>query len=51
MKKVFLPLIGLAVASAASAQIYITDTQFFTNSVTNEGVALGYADQYSPFFM
>ena len=51
MKKLLILILGLAEASAASAQIYITERQFFTNSVTNEGVAVGYPDQYSPYYI
>lgn len=51
MKKAFLTSTVLCMlgATVASAQLYITPSQFFMNDVTNEGIAVWYRDQNYKF--
>ena len=51
MKKTLLSLLGLCVAGAASAQIYISDVRFDANGVNNDGIVVGSQDQNMPILL
>lgn len=56
MKKTFIFYLGLCAAGVMQAQeaqdekrIWISESQYFTSSVNNNGEAIGYVDQVSPY--
>ena len=44
-------MLGLCVAGAASAQIYISDVRFDANGVNNDGIVVGSQDQNMPILL
>ncbi|MGI6222692.1 MAG: T9SS type A sorting domain-containing protein [Prevotella sp.] len=50
-QKSLLLALGMMICSAASAQIYITDGQFFPTGVTNDGKVVGHTDERSTHYI